>query len=229
MKKIGTVESVLSGKTQPYSRGAVSSIDKKIQSGRLYANSLGFTNDEQGDPRFHGGIEKALHMYPSEHYPKWCEELGNKPIFEQVGAFGENLSSSGITESQICIGDKIKIGSTLLEVSQGRMPCWKLNDRCEEPDMALRLQMTMRTGWYFRVIEEGEIGAGDDILLIERPHPDFSLARIMGAVYRGILDKKELESLVEVPLVDSWRALIEKRIETGTVENWAFRLFGSTS
>jgi MOSC domain-containing protein YiiM len=60
-------------------------------------------------------------------------------------------------------------------------PCWKLNDRCEEPDMALRLQMTMHTGWYFRVIEEGEIGAGDDILLIERPHPDFSLARILWA------------------------------------------------
>lgn len=229
MKQLGTIESVLSGKIQSYSRGALSAINKTIQSNRLQVTTLGFTEDEQGDPRFHGGVEKALHIYPSEHYPKWCSELGEKPIFEEVGAFGENLSSTGVDEYSLCIGDIMQIGSTKLQISQGRMPCWKLNDRCDEPDMALRFQMTMRTGWYFRVLEEGYIGAGDAIYLIERPYPDWSLARVMGLVYRGVLDEQELKAVLDIPLVDSWKALFEKRIETGSVENWAFRLFGSRS
>lgn len=229
MKQLGTIESVLSGKIQSYSRGALSAINKTIQSNRLQVTTLGFTEDEQGDPRFHGGVEKALHIYPSEHYPKWRSELGEKPIFEEVGAFGENLSSTGVDEYSLCIGDIVQIGSTKLQISQGRMPCWKLNDRCDEPDMALRFQMTMRTGWYFRVLEEGDIGAGDAIYLIERPYPDWSLARVMGLVYRGVLDEQELKAVLDIPLVDSWKALFKKRIETGSVENWAFRLFGSRS
>ncbi|MBD1555675.1 MOSC domain-containing protein [Vibrio sp. S9_S30] len=227
MKQLGVIESVLTGKTQSYSRGALSAINKTIQSDRLQVTTLGFTEDEQGDPRFHGGVEKALHIYPSEHYQKWRSELGEKPIFESVGAFGENLSSRGVDEHSLCIGDVVQMGSTTLQVSQGRLPCWKLNDRCDEPDMALRFQMTMRTGWYFRVLEEGDIGAGDAIYLIERPYPDWSLARVMGLIYRGVLDEHELKAVLDIPLVYSWRALFERRIETGSVENWAFRLFGN--
>ncbi len=180
MKKLGVVNSVLAGKTVAFAHGTKSAINKQVMSQRLHATELGFTNDEQGDPRFHGGIQKALHIYPSEHYPVWQQELGNKAIFQSAGAFGENLSSSGVTEAFICLKDKIRIGTTLLEVSQGRMPCWKLNVRFEQNDMARRLQDTLRTGWYFRVLEEGDIGAGDEIILCERPYPDWSLARIMG-------------------------------------------------
>ena len=153
MKKLGVVNSVLAGKTVTFAHGANSAIDKQVLSERQHATELGFTNDEQGDPRFHGGIQKALHIYPSEHYPVWQQELGDKDIFQSAGAFGENLSSSGITEQSICLKDKVRIGSTLLEVSQGRMPCWKLNVRFDQNDMARRLQDTLRTGWYFRVLE----------------------------------------------------------------------------
>ncbi|HAS8503117.1 TPA: MOSC domain-containing protein [Vibrio vulnificus] len=229
MKKLGVVNSVLAGKTVAFAHGTKSAINKQVMSQRLHATELGFTNDEQGDPRFHGGIQKALHIYPSEHYPAWQQELGNKAIFQSAGAFGENLSSSGVTEALICLKDKIRIGTTLLEVSQGRMPCWKLNVRFEQNDMARRLQDTLRTGWYFRVLEEGDIGAGDEIILCERPYPDWSLARIMGAVFTGCLDKNELSQLAELPLVESWGKLVERRLETGKVEDWEMRLVGPTA
>ncbi|MBE4391852.1 MOSC domain-containing protein [Vibrio parahaemolyticus] len=229
MKKIGVVKAVLAGKTVPYAHGAQSAINKQVLPERQHATKLGFTSDEQGDPRFHGGIQKALHIYPSEHYPIWQQELGERTIFQSAGGFGENISSEGVTESTICLKDKIRIGSTLLEVSQGRMPCWKLNVRFDQHDMARRLQDTLRTGWYFRVLEEGEIGAGDEIILCERPYPEWPLARIMGAVFTGCLDRKELTQLSELPLVESWGKLVERRLETGEVEDWEMRLIGPTA
>ncbi|ELC9521749.1 MOSC domain-containing protein [Vibrio alginolyticus] len=229
MKKIGVVKAVLAGKTVPYAHGAQSAINKQVQPERQHATELGFISDEQGDPRFHGGIQKALHIYPSEHYPIWQQELGERTIFQSAGGFGENISSEGVTESTICLKDKILIGSTLLEVSQGRMPCWKLNVRFDQHDMARRLQDTLRTGWYFRVLEEGDIGAGDEIILCERPYPEWPLARIMGAVFTGCLDRKELTKLSELPLVESWGKLVERRLETGEVEDWEMRLIGPTA
>lgn len=229
MKKIGVVKAVLAGKTVPYAHGAQSAINKQVLPERQHATELGFTSDEQGDPRFHGGIQKALHIYPSEHYPIWQQELGERTIFQSAGGFGENISSEGVTESTICLKDKIRIGSTLLEVSQGRMPCWKLNVRFDQHDMARRLQDTLRTGWYFRVLEEGDIGAGDEIILCERPYPEWPLARIMGAVFTGCLDRKELTKLSELPLVESWGKLVERRLETGEVEDWEMRLVGPTA
>ncbi|EJL6782083.1 MOSC domain-containing protein [Vibrio sp. D415a] len=229
MKKIGVVKAVLAGKTVPYAHGAQSAINKQVLPERQHATELGFISDEQGDPRFHGGIQKALHIYPSEHYPIWQQELGERTIFQSVGGFGENISSEGVTESTICLKDKIRIGSTLLEVSQGRMPCWKLNVRFDQHDMARRLQDTLRTGWYFRVLEEGDIGAGDEIILCERPYPEWPLARIMGAVFTGCLDRKELTKLSELPLVESWGKLVERRLETGEVEDWEMRLIGPTA
>ncbi|AVF92884.1 MOSC domain-containing protein [Vibrio diabolicus] len=228
MKKIGVVKAVLAGKTVPYAHGAQSAINKQVLPDRQHATELGFTSDEQGDPRFHGGIQKALHIYPSEHYPIWQQQLGKRTIFQSAGGFGENISSEGVTESTICLKDKIRIGSTLLEVSQGRMPCWKLNVRFDQHDMARRLQDTLRTGWYFRVLEEGDIGAGDEIILCERPYPEWPLARIMGAVFTGCLDREELTKLSELPLVESWGKLVERRLETGEVEDWEMRLVGPT-
>lgn len=229
MKKIGVVKAVLAGKTVPYAHGAQSAINKQVLPERQHATELGFISDEQGDPRFHGGIQKALHIYPSEHYPIWQQQLGERTIFQSAGGFGENISSEGVTESTICLKDKIRIGSTLLEVSQGRMPCWKLNVRFDQHDMARRLQDTLRTGWYFRVLEEGDIGAGDEIILCERPYPEWPLARIMGAVFTGCLDREELTKLSELPLVESWGKLVERRLETGEVEDWEMRLIGPTA
>ncbi|PKH07408.1 MOSC domain-containing protein [Moritella sp. Urea-trap-13] len=226
MKKIGSVGAVLVGKAVPFARDSKSGIDKKVMVERQLVDKLGFINDEQGDLIVHGGIEKALHIYPSEHYGEWQKTLNANIRFQHVGAFGENISSSGLDEHTICIEDKIRIGTTLLQVSQGRMPCWKLNERFEHNDMAVKLQHTLRTGWYFRVLEEGTIGAGDDILLCERSYPDRSVARIMSLIFSGCLDKTVLLELLALPLVDSWRRLVERRLENGVLEDWSPRLMG---
>ena len=114
----------------------------------------------------------------------------------------------------------------MLQVFQGRMPCWKLNVRCEEPEMTLKLQETLKTGWYFRVLKEGDIGIGDDIVLQMRSYPNWSLSRIMKIIYDGSLNSVVLKEMIELPLVDSWNKLITKRIELGEVENWDHRLYG---
>ncbi|BAJ03161.1 MOSC domain-containing protein [Shewanella violacea] len=226
MKKIGMVNAVLVGKIVPFAKGSQSAINKKLTTDRQQASRLGFIHDEQGDRRFHGGVEKALHCYASEHYPEWRKELGEKPIFQALGAFGENISSIGLNEDTICLKDKIRIGTTLLEVSQGRMPCWKLNIRFEQHDMAQRLQNTLRTGWYFRVLDEGYIGEGDEIILCDRPYPDWPLSRIMKLIFEGCLDEQALQQVLNLPLVDSWRKLVENRLEKHLVEDWSSRLYG---
>ncbi|NOH71748.1 MOSC domain-containing protein [Vibrio pectenicida] len=226
MKSSGKVKSVLTGKAVSFAHGSKSAIDKKAVGGRQSVSFLGLNGDEQGDLRFHGGVEKALHIYPTEHYNQWVEELGERDIFRHIGAFGENISSVGVTEEDICLGDKVRIGSTLLEVSQGRMPCWKLNVRFDQKDMAKRLQDSLRTGWYFRVLQEGDIGQGDDIILCDRPYPEWSLARIMSVIFEGCLETSELQKLAQLPLVESWKKLVDRRISDGVVEDWSPRIEG---
>ncbi|AZL85248.1 MOSC domain-containing protein [Aliivibrio salmonicida] len=226
MKKIGVVNSVLVGKSVPYAKGSQSAINKKPKSERQVTLQLGFIDDEQGDLRVHGGIEKAIHIYPSEHYVEWQKELEGNTALQMIGAFGENISSTGVSEDTICLNDKIRIGSTLLEVSQGRMPCWKLNVKFKQDDMALRLQDSLRTGWYFRVLENGDIGSGDEIFLCDRPYPKWPLSKIMKLVFEGCLDEQELSSLLDLPLVESWHRLVARRLENQSLEDWSPRLDG---
>ncbi|WP_261845021.1 MOSC domain-containing protein [Aliamphritea ceti] len=224
---IGKVEAVLTGKAVPYSRpGKTSAIHKQPVSGKVQVTESGLSGDEQADLRVHGGPHKAVHIYPREHYSNWQSELGDLEVLQQAGAFGENISSRGLTEETVCIGDQFRIGSVLFEVSQGRQPCWKLNDRFDIRDMAKRVQDTRRTGWYFRVLEAGEIQAGDDIILAKRAWPEWSLARFMGLIYDGVLDVEQLRVALELPLVESWQKLIRKRLEKAEVEDWSPRMDG---
>ncbi|WP_413112868.1 MOSC domain-containing protein [Thaumasiovibrio sp. DFM-14] len=226
MTIIGTVQHVLVGKIKPFARGESSAINKQPINGPVLVTLTGVTGDEQADKRFHGGEGKALHLYPFEHYQQWQNELGHLDALNSAGAFGENLSTLGITEDTICLNDKIKIGSTLLQFSEGRMPCWKLNERFSVSDMALRVQMTQRCGWYFRVLETGTITAGDKIELLERPNPDWPFSRLLTLIYGGVLDKQQLIQARQVPIENDWQKIIEHRIETGHVEEWSSRLFG---
>lgn len=224
---IGRVAAVLVGRAVPYTRPDVlSAIDKQPVAGRLRVGPLGLENDEQGDSQFHGGPDKAVHLYASAHYAAWRDELGALPVLAAPGAFGENLAVEGVTEWSVCIGDRWRVGSAVLEVSQGRQPCWKLNDRFGVADMARRLQDTLRTGWYCRVLEAGEIGADDEIVLLARPHPAWTIARMMEVLYRPCLDAATLDALLALPLVPGWRTLIERRLASGCVENWEKRLNG---
>lgn len=224
---IGQVAAILSGKKQPYSRkNSFSAIDKHIQQGPVFVDISGVAGDEQGDLKLHGGPDKAIHAYPACHYQSWAQELGlTHPNFK-AGGFGENLSVTGITEKDICLLDRMQIGSALVEVSTGRQPCWKLNDRFNVSDMAKRMQQNLQTGWYFRVIEAGEMQADDQIRLVDRSLPDWSIHKIMSILYHHVLDRDLLEQARLLPIFPRWQQVIQKRLEKQMVEDWSPRLEG---
>lgn len=226
-KEIGHVRAVLTGRAVPYTRaGTVSAIAKQPRTGRIAVESNGLENDEQGDTKIHGGPDKSVHFYAYEHYPRWIDELGAIPVLSEPGAFGENLSTHGVDENTICLGDRLRIGSATLEVSQARQPCWKLNDRFGAPTMARLVQASMRTGWYCRVISIGDVSAGDAIRLLERPYPEWPLARLLRLLYGPRANRREFVAALDLPLVASWRRLFERRLATGQVEDWGMRLDG---
>lgn len=222
------LDTLLTGRAEPFTRpGSRSAIAKAPRQGSLAVTSLGLESDEQGDLRVHGGVEKAIHHYPREHYAQWIVELGEHPLLTRPGAFGENFSTHGWTEADVCLGDRVRAGTALLEVSQGRMPCWKLNDRFELPQMALRVQESGRTGWYYRVLEEGVIAAGAPLELVERRHGDWSLQRLSAVLFDKRVDAEILRECLELPLPPNWRRTLSRRLENGAVEDWSPRLEGS--
>ena len=224
---LGWVDAVLRGRAVPYTRpGTCSGINKQVVAGPVAVGALGLAGDEQGDTRAHGGPDKAVHHYAFEHYVPWRAELGALPVLSQPGAFGENLSTHGVTESNLCLGDRVRIGSVLLEVSQSRQPCWRLNDRFGLPDMARRVQQTSRTGWYYRVLEPGTLQAGDALLLVARPWGEWPLSRLIDVLYHQPLDAGVLQAMSALPLTPSWRRLVDARLARGQVEDWSARMEG---
>ena len=225
---LGHVVAVLRGSARPYTRaGSFSAIAKLSVTGPVAVGPLGLAGDEQGDPRIHGGPDKAVHQYAAEHYPAWRTELGALPVLDAPGAFGENLATQGMTEASLCLGDQVRVGSVLLEISQSRQPCWKLNDRFGVPDMARRVQQTGRTGWYYRVLEAGTLQAGDSLVLVERRWPHWTLARVIDVLYHQSFDADVLHALAALPLTPSWRRLVEGRLARGQVEDWSPRMDGT--
>ena len=224
---LGTAVAVLRGRAVPYTRpGSRSAIAKTPVRGPVHVGPLGLEGDEQGDPKVHGGPDKAVHQYAQEHYAPWRTELGALPVLAAPGAFGENIASTGMTEHSLCLGDQVRAGSVLLEVSQSRQPCWKLNDRFAVPTMARRVQDSGRTGWYYRVLQPGHLQAGDALVLVARPWPEWTLARIIDVLYHQPFDAAVLQALAALPLTPSWQRMVQGRLERAAVENWKARLDG---
>lgn len=222
------LDALLTGRAQPFTRpGSRSGIAKVPRQEALAVTTLGLAGDEQGDLRVHGGVEKAVHHYPREHYAAWLAELGEHPLLMQPGAFGENFSTTGWTEDDVCLGDLIHAGSALLQVSQGRMPCWKLSDRFGVANLALRVQQSGRTGWYYRVLQEGVVGVGDRLQVVERIHADWPLSRLSAVLFDKRVEPELLRECLALPLVPSWRRTLERRLEKAEVEDWAPRLQGT--
>lgn len=221
-----TLLSVLAGRAVPYTReGSRSGIAKHPVPGRVWVSATGITGDEQGDLRVHGGPDKAIHHYAWDHYIAWREEVLSD-ILDQPGAFGENFSTAGWTEASVNFGDIVEAGSCLLQVSQARQPCWKLNDRFAYPHMAARVQSSGRTGWYYRVLREGWVEAGSTIRIVERPFPEWTLKQLVDLLFRRTLDRSLLESANLLPLPPSWKILVQRRLERNETESWINRLEG---
>lgn len=221
------IDALLTGPAVPFGpNGEPSAVNKQTTHARLRVGVLGLEGDEQGDRKHHGGPEKAIHHYARDHYPAWIEELPSAAaLLASPGAFGENVSTLGMTERTVCIGDVYRLGTAVVQVSQARQPCWRLNVRFNVGDMARRVQTCRRTGWYYRVLEPGEVAAGDSLTLVERPSSGWTLERILVALYVDRLNSAELESIASLTsLAEGWRRLARRRLESRVIEDWSRRL-----
>ncbi|HEY1122544.1 MAG TPA: MOSC domain-containing protein [Haloferula sp.] len=164
----------------------------------------GFRGDEQADMRYHGGVDKAVCVYPFEHYDFWngVEGLDGLP----TGAFGENLTTRGLIEDEVCVGDVYEVGSAIVQVSQPRQPCWKLARRWHVKDLAAQVERNGRTGFYFRVLWHGEVSAGDAFHLRERPFAEWTLARCNRIMHQREGGAEADQALAQCPaLSGSWK------------------------
>ncbi len=169
---------------------------KEPVAGPVFLGRTNLDGDRQADAKHHGGPDKAALAYAAAHYPAWHQELGRELPF---GGFGENFTVEGQDESTVCIGDVYAIGEARVQVSQPRVPCWKIARRWGIKDLSARVQRTRRTGWYLRVLVEGHVQAGEDVVLLDRPHPEWSVLRASDVLYARPHDVDEVRALAEVP------------------------------
>ncbi len=190
-------------------------IFKQPVTGRIKINPLNLDGDKQVDLVNHGGEHKAVYGFAAEHYLFWRQKLGLATL--PFGKFGENLTVEGLDEAELCIGDRLKVGQSLLEISQPRVPCFKLGMAFERDDMPRLFVEHAATGIYFRVIETGLVAAGDAVTLAE-PHPaKLSVQRLFRAYFDKSLPLNEKTPVLEQALkIDAlsheWREKLEKRL-----------------
>ncbi|MEM9582360.1 MAG: MOSC domain-containing protein [Pseudomonadota bacterium] len=183
-----------------------SAIGKQPVTGPQQVGVVGFVNDAQADLVNHGGQDKAIHHYPSDHYLSWIAE-GQIPNGTKPAAFGENIASVGMTEDDVCIGDILQLGNALVQISQGRQPCWKVSAFTDNAKMAYLFQKTGRTGWYYRVLETGQVSPGDLITLKDRRQPEWTVRRVTNARLTRKVSKEDAATLAVMPeLAEGWRA-----------------------
>lgn len=176
----------------------------------LFLSRLNFEGDGQADLVHHGGREKAVCVYPCEHYPYWENHL-QKPL--DYGAFGENLTIRGLLETDVCIGDVFQLGEARVQVSQPRQPCYKLSVRHQAPDMPLIVQETGYTGFYFRVLQEGRVRAADGLTRISRHPQAITVDRANRAMHREKDRIDEIRAILDVAeLSEHWRSTFIKRL-----------------
>lgn len=210
---IHTVEAVCTGTARPFNGAELSAFAKRPREGAVQVLADGLAPDEQADRRVHGGPEMALHLYPLDHHGFWREQLGDHPLLAEPGAFGSNLAVSGLTEAMVHIGDRFRLGSALIEISQPRQPCWKIEHRFDAKGMVASIIQTGRCGWYFRVIEMGEVSAGDSLERVALGAADWSVARAFRALVAGKATKAEYSELATLaPLSPKLRQRAAEKI-----------------
>jgi MOSC domain-containing protein YiiM len=203
-------------------RAWTSAIFKSAVAGPVWLARENLHGDRQADPVAHGGPDKALLAYSAAHYAGWRAELPGR--MDEHGAFGENLTVIGLTEESVHIGDVYALGEARVQVSQPRGPCWKLARRWGIPDLARRVLMSGRTGWYLRVLNEGLLAAGMEMRLLERPHPEWSVARVTALMRDRPRDEAAVAELARCPaLAGAWRRRLDRYMASGagpTDEAW---------
>lgn len=193
-------------------------IFKEPVKGPVMLRKLNLDGDRQADLAVHGGVSKAVYAYPSEHYPFWRAEFPEMNL--PYGMFGENFTTEGMIEETVYIGDRFRIGEAEITIAEPRMPCYKLGIKFGRADIIKRFLNSRRTGFYFSVVGEGMVGAGDSIELIGREQEEISIADItrLYGFERG--DVKTMRRAIEVEaLPESWKGYFRHRIEKQTASN----------
>ena len=191
----------------------LTSIFKEPVWGRVPVRSLNLAGDQQSDLTVHGGRDKAVYTYPSEHYAYWRRELPEMEF--PWGAFGENLTTVGLLEDAVYIGDRLRIGSAEFTVTQPLMPCFKLGIRFGRPDMVKRFLASGRSGFYLAVLREGEIGAGDAVEIVARDEQRITVAEVNRLYTADDGEQDLLRRVSELPgLSARWQERFRKRLKT---------------
>lgn len=209
------VAALMTGRSALLPGGKRSAIGKHPVEGPVGIGRLGLAGDVQVDKRHHGGPEMAVHLYPLAHHTFWRTRIDDHPLLDDPGAFGSNLAVERMDEMQVRLGERFRLGSALLEISQPRMPCATIERRFERKGMVAAIVESGRCGWYFRVIEEGEAQAGDVLQSI----PDSGTPHTIRAVFRaladpaGPVDSGLVTELAECPLLTAnWRAKASSKL-----------------
>ena len=181
-------------------RPAKSAIWKSPVAGRIAVRGANLAGDDQADRKAHGGPDKVVYAYAVEDAGWWEQEIGRSLA---SGEFGENLTTEGIELNQALVGERWQIGTTVLEVSEPRIPCWRLGVRMNDKTFPRRFTDSLRAGPYFRIVIEGDVGAGDEIRIVQRPAHDLTIRDVFRIYTR---DRAEVERLLAVPqMSESWR------------------------
>ncbi len=183
---------------------------KQPVAGRVRLGKTNVAGDRQASAT-HGGPDKAVCVYPFEHYSYWQTEFDLPHL--GFGAFGENFTVQGLLEDEACIGDTFVFGDAVAQISQPRPPCWRLARWWKREDFAARMEQTGRTGWYLRVIEEGYVEAGMKVELAERSYPEWSVSLAHDLLYDHRDDLEEMRRLADCPLLsEGWRDGLLKKL-----------------
>lgn len=158
-------------------------------------NELGIINDIQADKRFHGGPEKALHQFALSSYEKIAKRYPLLHKQTQPGSIGENISATGMNEHNVCIGDIYQVGGVIIQVSSPRIPCWKIDAKFKQPDLNQFIRQKRLCGWYYRVIQHGDIQLGDSLVLQQSPSPSLTIDTML-----KVINKVAEQSQVELAL-----------------------------
>lgn len=194
--------------------GQPSGIIKQRLTGETRIRPEGINGDVQADRRFHGGVEKALHQFAAEHFVDLQAAFPSAAQALVPGSIGENLSSQGLTEGQACIGDIFRLGTALVQISQPRRPCWKIDRRYDENGIAQYIELAGTTGWYLRVLEPGRCQPADHLALQEQVHPGWTIFRINDLEQAVRPELAELEAASQLRALNSeWRQRFAQRLQ----------------
>ena len=195
----------------PNGHFVLTSIWKSQREGRLHVAPSNIDGDEQSDPTVHGGKYKAVYCYPSEHYAYWRGQLPGMDL--PWGVFGENLTTEGLLETEVCIGDRLQIGTAEFQVTQPRSPCFKLGIRFGRDDMITRFLASGRSGFYVSVVREGDVARGDDIRVVERAANSMNVSDIFDLHFDDEGKEEQVRRAAAIAaLSPSWQEHFRKRV-----------------